>query len=522
MLNLTDCRDDDVVMTSELSEALPGWVFWFGPVLALAVVVSTSLWVWWVLIVGPLRGFEEIEPWTERARRVYVARAGSQASVLLLPALGILASVAFVGPLSAVGRSTAGVGLIATGLLAGLGLASGVDRRLFGGADSPVQSALGALMGLGPIVALVTLGWFAPDRLESWLMIPWLVAVLLVIHTSLRIPVLLERVGVAVPADRRLNSIVAGVSATVGTEVRQVLELRSRQPNAFAFPWLGIVLFTSRLIEILDDDEVEAIAHHELAHLKESAWMTRLRQAQLYAFVPLAALQPLLGSFGIIGPLAAIVLLLVVLIVARRRWLTAEQASDAAAIESAHHAPAYGRALEKTYRVGLIPAVLNRSTHGPLHERLRTAGVEPDFEVPSPPSRARLFVAITAVLLTFTAALFSPWLAYLAAGDGSDLPMQMSAAIPVYGTDPLASLAIDAELEERWRDAALLYEAATEMNPDDPALRTEALRLWAFAGQCERARDHVASTEPSSPEEAQYYDELIDWCDLTGGLQPTG
>ena len=43
-----------------------------------------------------------------------------------------------------------------------------------------------------------------------------------------------------------------------------------------------------------------------------------------------------------------------------------------------------------------------------------------------------------------------------------------------------------AELEERLGDAALLYEAAAQTSAD-PYLRSAALKLRAFAGECDRA-----------------------------------
>lgn len=77
--------------------------------------------------------------------------------------------------------------------------------------------------------------------------------------------------------------------------------------------------------------------------------------------------------------------------------------------------------------------------------------------------------------------------------------------MPIYGSASLEWLASEAEFDESWRDAAVLYDAAADMRPTDEFLRLEAVRTWAYAGDCSQA---------------EWAADLIEWCDLTGGLPP--
>jgi Zn-dependent protease with chaperone function len=474
------------------------------------------------VVAWGFRRAAQADRWTERARWVHVARTASQSSTLLLPLIAVAAPLVFVGPVSAIPSTLVTVVLALVGVLAGALVAARVANRIHDTQAPFLQSVAGLAMAYLPILALLGLGWFAPSSLASWWMLPWIASALVVVRAWLRMPLLMLRTPLAFPADDRLRDLVDRVARVVGTEVDQVLELRARQPNAFAFPWLGAVAFSSGILELLDDEELEAITHHELAHMSESSGMTRLRQAQLYAFVPLAATRPLFGAFGIAGVISAVALLMAVIEFTRRKALAAEHASDHAALEAIHHSKALGQALEKTYRVGLIPAVLKRASHGPLHERLAVAGVEADFDVPAPPPSAPVLLATAAAVVAFAVLMFSPWITFRLVGSESETPTQLAAALPIYGVDPLLTLASDAELKERWRDAAVLYEAAARVSADDSYLHGETIRLWAFAGDCVRARESADSQAPPSIEVGAYYEDLIDWCILTGGIEATG
>jgi Zn-dependent protease with chaperone function len=508
------------ISMSELTSVLPAWVPWSGPVVASVTMGAICLVVRSIMVRGALRASERSESWTERARHVHVARFGAAMAMLVLPSIGVLVAMSFVGPLSAIPRPAVTLVLVGVGVVAPIRLSSVVERHVHGPSDEGLlPSAFGLVISFAPMLALLGLGWFAPSDLGSWIMVPWLITVVAVIRLWLRAVLLLVRTPLAREADARASAIVERAALTLSVRVDRVIEFRSRQPNAFAFPWLNTLAFTTGLLETLDDEELEAITHHELAHLAESAGLTRLRQAQLYALVPIVATRPLFATFGVLGPIAAVGLFVAVTEIVRRNARAAEHASDSAAVESIHHSEVYGHALEKTYRIGLIPAVLRRSTHGQLHERLEAAGVRPDFDPPAPPSRARPLTTLVAMTAVLIGAWFSPWLAHAVASDDSALPNQFAATLPIYGTDPLTWLASQAEVEERWRDAAVLYEAASVAIPSDGYLRSEAVRLWAYAGECRRAELSLEYIDPQTdPDDYAYGVDEIDWCLQTGGL----
>lgn len=505
----------------DLASALPDWVAWTGPALALATLIAIYLLVRVVVVDGSLRSIPADAPWTERARGVHVARTGAAVSVLVLPIVGVASALALVNPLSLVSRTLVALTLGALGALGGLVDSASVDRRIHGPSkEGPARAVFGPILSYSPVLALVTLAWFAPAEVTSWWMVPWLVGVLLVVYAWMRAPLLMLHTPLAAEADARATGVVESASSALDIRAPRTIEFRTRHPNAFAFPWLGVVAFTTGLLEALDDGELEAITHHELAHLSESVGLTRLRQSQLYALIPIAAARPLLGTLGLVGPLLALLVFVGVTEVVRRRGLAAELASDSAAVDASHHSAVYGRALEKTYRIGLIPAVLRRGTHGQLHERLAIAGVEPGFDVPLPPSRVRPLVALVGSALTMAAAVFSPWIAYAVSGSDAEAFHRFAAAIPVYGSSSVETLAWDAELDERWAEAAILYEAAADVSPSDPYLRSEAVRLWSYAGNCAQAEESAQLLDPQThAEDRRYSNELIEWCELTGGLR---
>ena len=134
--------------------------------------------------------------------------------------------------------------------------------------------------------------------------------------------------------------------------------IEHHQPNAFAFPWRQAVAFTSRAVAELTDDELESVALHELGHLAESAAASRIRQATQFVWIPVAAVKPLLGSLGVGGLVAVMIVLFGVMVLVRRFATRMESRSDEHAVANLDQSETYGRALEKIYRIGLIPAVL--------------------------------------------------------------------------------------------------------------------------------------------------------------------
>jgi len=218
--------------------------------------------------------------------------------------------------------------------------------------------------------------------------------------------------GLVTPADRRLQAIAEQVARETDTRIRAVWCVRWSRANAFVFPLGRHLLVTRAALDVLADDELAAVCAHEFGHLNESR-MARLLQpigiAILLANVPLGI--PLMATWGPTAVLTLVTGTLVLLLLLRRLSHELEDLADA----SAHERPveggkaSYARALEKLHRFNGTPAVARASAHGSLYDRMRAAGVEPDFERPAPPDRDVLGgFAITVAVLVYMASLWVP------------------------------------------------------------------------------------------------------------------
>jgi hypothetical protein len=131
-------------------------------------------------------------------------------------------------------------------------------------------------------------------------------------------------------------------------------------------------------------------------------------------------------------------------------------------------------------------------------------------------------VAAIGILVVVVAATFSPWLVYATAAPGSLAATQFSAALPIFGSGPFETLAYEAELKSEWVAAALFYGAAADAG-GDPHFRSEEVRMWAFAGLCDRAAGTAQVLDPvTQREDRRYAEDLVEWCEETGGRSPSG
>jgi len=74
-----------------------------------------------------------------------------------------------------------------------------------------------------------------------------------------------------VPEDHRLSRIVAGLAQRAGLPTPRVYMIPDASPNAFATgrnPQHAAVAATEGILRILNDDELEGVIAHELAHVK--------------------------------------------------------------------------------------------------------------------------------------------------------------------------------------------------------------------------------------------------------------
>jgi Zn-dependent protease with chaperone function len=248
-----------------------------------------------------------------------------------------------------------------------------------------------------PYSALVAAIIFMPDDF-GWLS-ALVIALYLVLHFVLQLGFLLRVLRwmrLLVPANERLQKIVAEQSAQSDTRVRATWILESEMAQAYAYVTTGELLFTTGLLECCNDEELSAITTHELAHLSESRWIITARLLSSLTLMPLIFMNPSvhhLGVIGIILPLALMVLLAwLAPQLARRLELRADRMASAQQLNEGD----YARALLKLYQHNQMPAVNPRGqhTHPSLYDRLIAAGVTPDFPRPEPPSKVTLIYRI--------------------------------------------------------------------------------------------------------------------------------
>ncbi|MCA9569700.1 MAG: M48 family metalloprotease, partial [Myxococcales bacterium] len=158
--------------------------------------------------------------------------------------------------------------------------------------------------------------------------------------------------------------------------------LRARSVNAFAFPQLGRVLFTTAAVEKLTAEQCARILEHEKGHLTEAPGLRMLGLPYLTA---IACWRPLFAHLDFSTAVGIVVLAALPAFAIRPLSRRLESRADAHADE-----PGYGEALEAVYRLNLVPVVLGgRGTHPDLYDRLVSLGSPPPWPRPDPP-RTRL------------------------------------------------------------------------------------------------------------------------------------
>ncbi len=273
-----------------------------------------------------------------------------------------------------------------------------------------VQTLWSVVVMLGPFGIGLWLFMTMPEKLEwidGWRVACGLLAAAAVL-SGVWLPLVMRTKpsgGTLAPMRARLEGIAYKVAEESGTPLRHVWLARTPLANAFAFPFLGAVVFTTRAMEVLDDEECEAIMRHEMEHLREPMavrWLRLLRMMSYFAFV---FTLPAVHAWGAAG-----LLLLCGIVVAIGRltgWLfrRMEERADRAAVDGGEGSPAYATALAKLHETGRIPAVMpgKRMVHPHLYDRMVQAGVAPDFPRPAAPSRysgvALLYLLLAAVAL---------------------------------------------------------------------------------------------------------------------------
>jgi Zn-dependent protease with chaperone function len=502
-------------MAVDVRDLMPAWVAWLGPV---AFVAAATWGFLLVAVVATRRILREYDPhahWTDQARIAHAVRVTYVLTSVILPPVVLAFSRMMIGPMSPTPWWALGVPAAVLVFLMSMRLEYGFERDVLGqpvgGAARHMAVGMIRLAAYAGIALLLVL---APGRLSSPMMPVWLACAVLV-GLALRYQlVILRGLTLAQPADEGLRAIVRRVGAEAGYDVDRVVVIDSHMPNAFAMSWLRTVGFTSRALEVLEPEQVGAVAAHEIAHLQERRSVTVLRQLMHFVWIPLAAARPILATWGAAG-LAAVVLVVLAVAVANARMRSRmERLADVVARDHTHGSEAFGSALASIYRTGLVPAVLRRDPHGHLHERLVAAGVEPDFDPPPAPSLRQPAVLAVAAFLIPVLVLFSPWL--VVRTGSRQTTAHVAASLNVYGGWPYEELALQAEVAGDLLRAGVLYERAADVSSGSSQL-VDAAVAYARAGRCEDARRVAARLLSITPPAAHVWtaEEWVAWCDAS-------
>ncbi len=203
--------------------------------------------------------------------------------------------------------------------------------------------------------------------------------------------VLARGIGMATPADRRLQAIVDEAGRRSAHTVRRAWIVRTPMANAAALPRSNEVLVTTRALAVMTDAELVAILLHEFGHLKETRRDGWKRAIAVGFFAMLGLARPLVDVLGPVGSAGLLLAVFLSALLAARaaRRLEAQADEHALEHETEHEGGLYARSLERLYELNLVPAVMpgKRRAHPHLYDRMLAAGVTPDYERPLPPQR---------------------------------------------------------------------------------------------------------------------------------------
>jgi Zn-dependent protease with chaperone function len=453
-------------------EILPWWVGW-GALLALVPLGFVLGWVvtalvGWVAAI-PLRRARPSH-WVERARLVHPVRVASAVCMVALPTCLWGLSNGAIGPLARPSPSVVVVGLAAAGLAAGLVVRSRTEARFrqkrFAWRQR-LRHGLGSGLVLMPhLIVALALAMILPWHWDGTALAVLAAGTVLLFVAPLGGGLWLARMlGVAHPASERLARAVQDAGTRVGLAPRATLELELGRAGAFALPLAKRLIFTVTAVQLLQDEELAAIAAHELGHLREPTRVGIGRLSALLALLALATGPMVVVSWG--WWLYAALLLGVVLVLRLVRLLgrRMEEQADAVARRSEPDRGAYARALEKLYSRNLVPAVMagKRQLHPHLYDRLIAAGAQPGYLRPAPPPRWPVVAALLTLAVTIAIAVTAAGSvreAMARRGASSEPWLLVATALDGGSSGGLAELARLREEQGRPDEAAVLWRAA--------------------------------------------------------------
>lgn len=369
--------------------------------LLIPLCVGAALLVWGFNALA-LRSWRRSagQHWTERARALYPALVSRKINQLAIPAL-LVAIVRIRFP--ELPWTEIALVAYAGALLGSFPMDREIHQDLRFGVWAHLTFAAAFVQGLrwGAWGAAIIL--MPREVTVTSLLIPfgW-VALVIALELGLALT-LLRWVKLLIPASPHLRSLVDQANRHLNVKVKSVWELKTLVANALAITTTQELLFTTPLLKQLSDDEVVAVAAHELGHLAESPSVKIVRVVGALTLLPLIFINPVAPMLDPQGIFALLGLCWAIYYAIRKMRRAMEKRADRMAVEQINDPTIYARALEKLYRVNQIPAVLaskQAGVHPNLYDRMTAAQVTPDYPRPQPPPRQHWTSAVTVFMAT--------------------------------------------------------------------------------------------------------------------------
>ncbi len=511
----------------ELYAILPWWAGWgqlfvWPPLLYILTWIVASIGAAFAL--RPLRKVEA-DAWVERARVAHTARRVSLVTAIYAPGVAIFLAVSFASVISLVPMWLTIVLAAVVSILALVNVAVRTERRL---QNKPCS--LRQLWQTTVIYTFVLRSGFLPIFLIAMALMPrqfnavaaavaaGAVLVLLALSCGGSIHVL-RLLGYVKPASSRSFDITAQAADRIGRTPRKIYEFESQTVNAFAHALQGWIGFTRGILDEFSDEELVAIAAHELEHLAMPRRVMMIRLVIFYVwFLPLLFFKPVVASYGLEGVCwfgAGFLLLTVAVGKLQWRLMTREeQRADESGARHEVDEGSYARALEKIYRLNLVP-VTWKSPHGhaPLYDRMIAAGVEPNYPRPRPPSRIRILVGVLLQLVVYLVLLTG--IAFVSRSADrvlNDYPVGRLAWLAFVGgrehdVEQLGDLRWDAG---RTDEAIIFYRAAAVMDDESAWYSLALANALSGTGRCAEA---AAALDEAERRAARYdrWSKIDEW-----------
>src|SRR6185369_9417352 len=478
---------------------IAGLVYWPGMLFLTGWIASglaTTLGLW------PLRRGAEMH-WTERARIGYPVRVALAVGLVLSLVLPSLLARSMESPFSV---APAWLTPIAAALAGWTGMSLGVRRSWLGLPRLPFRERVRSSVVLTALylptllvfAALVAVMPLQMNR-RAWITLGiGAVAMALVLWRS-GLPVL-RLLGLAVPASERLRQAVDRAVERVGVQPAAVWEVPWTVANAMALVFSRQIVFTTGALLRLDDEQLTAVAAHELGHLSERPGIKAVRTLGAWILLALSTAVPLYRTYGWMGLGCLYVAFLGVSAGMRRVGRRMEVRADAIGLGTEGSAGVYARALERMYETNLVPAVMRGRlrVHPPLWDRMVAAGVTPDYPRPRPPGRWKAFFLQMLLVIVFGAG----WIVMDAVVPGFLAPRLLE-----QGTAEAFRIGVKGDLAALWRLAKLrgrqgrvdeevaLWKADSELEPYDFSAPARLAFLEAGRGHCTEAARHLSAAK---------------------------